>query len=173
MRPSRLIVFAISIYNLTGVTQQLPLPTESQITGIEISANSEQIENAEIAKNKSASDAIKRYAMTVLNERKAANKAVGDVANVIRITPEENESTKALKKLTKKSRSKLKRFKGPKFDKAYVDGEVELQQFMLDLIDRSLIPGAQNPILHSLISNDRPLVEARLKQALELQSHLK
>ena len=173
MTTSNMTVAALLFYSLAGVAQQPAKPNDAQIAGIEISANSEQIENAQIAKEKTTNTAIKRYALTLLNERGAANRTTGELASSLQITPEENESTKAIKNLTKKNRAKLKRLKGVKFDKAYVNSEIELQQMMVEMIKNSLIPAASDPNLVSLLKNELPLVEAHLKQARAIQSQLK
>lgn len=163
----------VAFLALTAIAQQPPLPTQPQIAGIIISANSEQRENAQIAQDKAKNTPVKQFAMTVLNERKAANRQAGDLAERLHIKPEENETTRAIKKLTKKTRSKLKRLKGDAFDRAYINGEVELHQMLLDTMNNALIPGAQNRHLRSLLVNDRTLIEARLNQAREIQSKIK
>ena len=166
-------IFAVTTIALFAMAQKTPVPTEPQIAGIVISANSESVENAVIAREKAKNTEVKMYALTVINEHRAANKAAGELAESLKISPEENETTRTIKQSTQKTRFKLKRLTGAAFDKAYINGEVELHQMMLDLIDQSLIPSAKNPDLKWLLKNDRPLVEAHLERAKELQSKLK
>lgn len=166
------ILFVVTIALMT-MAQQTTLPTEPQITGIMISANAESLENARLAEEKTKNDEVRMYALKAINEHKAGKRVAGELAERLKITPEENETTRAIKRSTQKTRFKLKRLTGAYLDRAYINGEVELNQMMLDLIDRSLLPAAQTPDLKWMLKNDRPLVKANLERAKELQLKLK
>ena len=67
----------------------------------------------------------------------------------------------------------LFRSHGTAFDKAYVDHEVAYHQQAIDLIDTSLIPGAQNSELKALLVAVRPAFVGHLQHAQQIQAALK
>ena len=62
---------------------------------------------------------------------------------------------------------------GAAFDKAYVDHEVAYHQQVLDAVDKTLIPSAQNAELKALLVKVRPAFVAHLEHAKQLQTSLK
>jgi putative membrane protein len=66
----------------------------------------------------------------------------------------------------------LKTLKGAAFDKAYIDHEVAYHQQVLDALDKTLIPNAQNAELKALLVKVRPAFVAHLDHAKQLQSSL-
>ena len=63
--------------------------------------------------------------------------------------------------------------KGAAFDKAYIDHEVAYHQQVLDAIDKTLIPSAQNEELKALLVKVRPAFVAHLEHAKMVQASLK
>jgi putative membrane protein len=62
--------------------------------------------------------------------------------------------------------------KGAAFDKAYVDHEVVYHQQVIDAIDKTLIPSAQNAELKALLVKVRPAFIAHLDHAKHLQASM-
>jgi len=77
-----------------------------------------------------------------------------------------------LKKGGQENVAKLNTLKGAAFDKAYVDHEVDYHQQVIDAIDKTLIPSAQNADLKALLVKVRPAFIAHLDHAKQLQSTL-
>jgi putative membrane protein len=88
------------------------------------------------------------------------------------VTPQDNDTSKALKAGGDKNIANLKTLSGAAFDKAYVDQEVTYHQAVLDAIDKTLIPGATNAELKALLVKVRPAIAAHLEHAKHLQSSL-
>ena len=61
---------------------------------------------------------------------------------------------------------------GAAFDRAYIDHEVAYHQQVLDAINNTLIPNAQNAELKALLQQTAPAIEAHLQHAKELQTPL-
>jgi putative membrane protein len=59
---------------------------------------------------------------------------------------------------------------GAEFDRAYIANKVTYHQTVLDAIDNTLIPNAQNAELRALLEQTRPAVAAHLQHAQELQA---
>ena len=61
---------------------------------------------------------------------------------------------------------------GAAFDKAYIDHEVAYHQAVLDALDKTLIPSAQNAELKALLVKVRPAFVAHLDRAKSIQASL-
>lgn len=89
------------------------------------------------------------------------------------MTPEESDTSKALKDEGAATIAKLKGLKGAAFDKAYVDNEVTYHQTVLDAIDSTLVPNAKNAELKGLIEKVRPAFVDHLQHAKHIQASMK
>jgi putative membrane protein len=109
----------------------------------------------------------------MVTDHTAVNKSATDLVTKLKVTPEENDTSKSLKKGGDDNLTKLKGLSGKAFDKAYVDHEVEYHQTVLDALDKTLIPSAQNAELKALLVKVRPAFQAHLEHAKHIQSTLK
>jgi putative membrane protein len=66
----------------------------------------------------------------------------------------------------------LNAMSGAAFDKAHIDHEVAYHQQVLDAVDKTLIPSAQNGELKALLIKVRPAFVAHLEHAKQVQSSL-
>lgn len=88
------------------------------------------------------------------------------------MTPEPNPTSQQLRQGGEQNRSNLQGQSGAAFDRAYIDHEVAYHQQVLDAINNTLIPNAQNAELKALLQQTAPAVEAHLQHAKELQTSL-
>lgn len=150
-----------------------PAPTDAQIAAIVVTANTVDVDAGKVAKAKSKNKEVKKFAEQMITDHNAVNKSAVELVTKLKVTPEENDTTKALKEGGKENLAKLKTLKGKDFDKAYVDHEVEYHQSVLDALDKTLIPSAQNPELKALLVKVRPAFVAHLEHAKHVQSEIK
>ena len=108
----------------------------------------------------------------MITDHTAVNKQAGALAKKLGVKPEDNDTSKALKKGAQQNIANLKKLKGAPFDKAYVDHEVDYHQQVLDAIDKVLVPSADNAELKGLIEKVRPAIAAHLEHARHLQGTL-
>ncbi len=148
-------------------------PTDPQIAAIVVTANTVDIDAGKAATAKTKNAEVKKFATQMITDHTAVNKSAVDLVTKLKVTPEENETSKALKSGGQDNLAKLKGLKGMEFDKAYVDHEVAYHQAVLDAIDKTLIPSAQNAELKALLVKVRPAFMAHLEHAKHLQSTLK
>ncbi len=101
------------------------------------------------------------------------NKMATELVTKLKVTPEENDTSKSLKQGGVDTLAKLKGLKGKEFDKAYVDNEVTYHQTVLDAVDKTLIPSAKNEELKALLVKVRPAFVAHLEHAKKIQASFK
>jgi Predicted outer membrane protein len=90
----------------------------------------------------------------------------------LKVTPEDNATSKSLKSGGEENLKNLKTLSGAAFDRAYVDHEVAYHEQVLEAIDKTLIPSAQNAELKNLLVSVRPAFVAHLDHAKHLQASL-
>jgi putative membrane protein len=148
-------------------------PTDPQIAAIVVTANQVDIDAGKLAQSKSKNKEIKKFGKMMVTDHTGVNKSASDLVKKLNVTPEENDTSKALKKGGDDNLANLKKLKGKEFDKAYVDHEVDYHQQVLDAIDKTLIPNAKNEELKALLVKVRPAIAAHLDHAKQVQSSLK
>src|SRR4051812_29510585 len=147
-------------------------PNDAQIAHIVVTANQVDIDAGKLAKSKSKNKEVKAFAQQMVTDHSGVNKQAKALAKKLKVKPQDNDTSKSLKQGGKDNIKKLKGMKGAEFDKAYVDNEVAYHQAVLDAVDKTLIPSAQNAELKDLITKVRPAIEAHLEHAKKLQASL-
>lgn len=170
------LIFGLSLQSFAQTPTTTPKaagPTDPEIAHIVVTANTIDIDAGKLAESKTKNKEVKAFAKQMVTDHTAVNKQATDLAKKLNVTPKDNDTSKTLMNGAKENVTHLKTLKGSEFDKAYVDHEVAYHQAVLNAIDQTLLPGAQNPELKDLISKVRPAIAAHLEHAQHLQSALK
>ena len=157
---------------LAASAAQAAGPTDPQIAAIVVIANQVDIDAGKLALSKAKSSDVKAFAQLMITDHGAVNKSAGDLAAKLHVTPEPNPTSQSLQKGGDDNVAALKKLDGGAFDKAYVDHEVAYHQAVLDAVDGTLIPSAQNAELKALLVKVRPAFVAHLEHAKRLQGEL-
>jgi putative membrane protein len=147
-------------------------PNDAQIAAIVVAANQVDIDAGKLAKSKSSNPDVKEFAQLMITDHSGVNKQATKLVHKLHVTPQENPTSQSLKKSGEQTIAKLKGLKGPAFDKAYINHEVAYHQQVIDAVDNTLIPNAQNKELKALLIKVRPVIVAHLKHAKHLQASL-
>jgi len=146
--------------------------TDPQIASIVVTANQVDIDAGKLAVARSTDAAVKSFAQLMITDHTGVNKQAVDLVTKLKVTPEDNATSKSLKDGGEKNIASLKALKGAEFDKAYIDHEVAYHQQVLDAVDKTLIPSATNADLKALLVKVRPAFVAHLEHAKKIQSTL-
>ena len=145
---------------------------DAQIAHIVVTANAIDSAAGVMAKQKGTAKPVKSFAQTMIDDHTAVNKQAVALATKLKVTPEDNDVSKSLKSGADASTSSLQGKSGADFDKGYIDNEVTYHQSVLDALDKTLIPGAQNAELKALLEKVRPSIAAHLARAKDVQTGL-
>ncbi len=148
-------------------------PTDAQIAHIVVTANQVDIDAGKIAAAQSTNPEVKKFGETMVTDHTGVNKAATDLVTKLKVTPQDNDTSKSLKAGGEKNVKNLNSLKGAAFDTAYVNHEVTYHQQVLDALDKTLIPNAKNAELKALMVKVRPAFVAHLEHAKQLQASLK
>jgi putative membrane protein len=147
--------------------------TDAQIAAIVVTANQVDVDAGKLAASRATNPEVKKFGQQMVTDHQGVNKSAVDLATKLKLTPQENDTSRALKAGGEKNVANLKKLSGAAFDKAYVDQEVAYHAQVLEALDKTLIPNAKNAELKALLVKVRPAFVAHLEHAKQIQSSLK
>jgi putative membrane protein len=146
--------------------------SDAQIASIVVTANQVDIDAGEFAATKADSGEVKKFAQQMVTDHTSVNKQAVELATKLHVTPADNPTSQSLKAGGEKNVAALKKLEGAAFDKAYVANEVAYHQAVIDALDKTLIPNAQNAELKALLVKVRPAFLAHLSHAKMIRASL-
>ena len=149
-----------------------PAVTDPQIAAIVVAANNVDIDAGKMAQAKSKTASVKAFGKMMVTDHSAVNTQATNLVTKLNVTPEESETSRAMSDKGKATAESLSKMTGAAFDKAYIDNEVTYHQAVLDAIDKTLVPNAQNAELKALLEQTRPAIAAHLKAAQDIQAKM-
>ena len=170
MNVSAIIVAALLC--LTPAALSAQTVSDAQIASIVVTANQVDIDAGKLAASKATNPEIKKFAQQMVADHTGVNKQAIALVTKLKVTREDNATSQSLKAGGDKNIASLKSLKGAEFDKAYIDNEVTYHQAVIDAIDKTLVPSAQNAELKALLVKVRPAFVAHLEHAKMIQSSL-
>ena len=144
-------------------------PNDAQIAHIVVTANQVDIDAGKLAKEKGANSEVKAFGEQMITDHTGVNKQATALVEKLNVKPEDNDTSRSLKKAGDENLANLRKLNGAAFDRAYIDHEVVYHQQVVDAIDKTLLPNARNQDLKDLITKVRPAIVAHLEHAKEIQ----
>ena len=147
-------------------------PNDAQIAHIVVTANQVDIDAGKLAESKGQSSDVKAFGKQMVTDHTGVNTQAAALAKKLNVTPQDNPTSQALKTGGADNVKNLQGLSGNAFDKAYIAHEVDYHQQVLDAIDKTLIPSAQNAKLKALLVSVRPAFVGHLEHAKQIQADL-
>jgi putative membrane protein len=147
-------------------------PSDSQIAHIAYTADLLDVEAGKQALEKSQNKDVRAFAQQMIGDHTAVNDQALALVKKLNVTPEDNPTSQSLTKQADATREKLSSLTGAAFDKAYVENEVAYHKTVNSALSTTLIPGAQNSELKSLLERGLKLFQAHLDHAELLTKQL-
>ncbi len=148
-------------------------PTDPQIAHIAYTAGQLDIEAAKQALGKSKSKEVRSFAEDMVRDHTAVNKQALDLVKKLKVTPEDNDTSRALSKAAADKSAQLAKLKGAEFDKAYVANEVAYHKTVNGALETTLIPSASNAELKSLLQTGLKIFQGHQQHAEHVAAELK
>ena len=147
-------------------------PTDPQIASIVVTANQVDVDAGKLAESKAHAKDVKAFAKQMVTDHNAVNKAAVALVTKLKVTPEDNDTSKSLKAAGDKNLANLKTLKGAAFDRAYIANEVTYHETVIDAINKTLLPDTKNAELKALLEKSLPTFVAHLEHAKRLEATL-
>jgi len=144
-------------------------PTDAQIAAIVVAANQVDIDAGKLAISKANAKDVKAFAQQMITDHTGVNKQATELVTKLKVKPEENDTSRSLKRDGAENIARLQKLKGADFDRAYIAQEVAYHQAVIDALDKTLVPNAKNEELKALLVKVRPAFVAHMEHAKSLQ----
>ncbi|ESW82983.1 MULTISPECIES: DUF4142 domain-containing protein [unclassified Mesorhizobium] len=164
---------AVFLLSAAPLSQAADKPTDPQIAHIAYTAGVLDVEAAKQALKKSKNKEVVDFAKDMVRDHEAVNKQALDLVKKLKVTPEDNPTSKALTKAAAEERAKLAKLKGAAFDKAYVASEVAYHKQVNGALETLLIPSASNAELKSLLETGLKIFQGHEQHAEHVAGMLK
>jgi len=148
-------------------------PNDAQIAHIAYTAGVIDITAAKQALKKSTNKDVRTFATDMVRDHSAVNKQALALVKKLKVTPEDNDTSKALSKQAADKLAELAKLNGNVFDKAYVDNEVAYHKAVDGALETTLIPNASNAELKSLLQTGLKIFQGHEQHAEHVAMELK
>lgn len=165
-------VAALSVLSGAALAQGAKL-TDPQIAHIAYTAGVIDINAAKQAESKASNKDVKAFAKDMARDHEAVNKQALDLVKKLKVTPEDNDTSKALSKQAADKLAELGKLKGAAYDKAYIDNEVAYHKTVNTALETQLIPSASNPELKSLLQTGLKIFQGHEQHAEHVAAGMK
>ena len=158
---------------VAGAAMAADGPNDAQIAHIAYTAGNIDVAAGKQALAKSHNKAVRQFASEMVRDHAAVNDKALALVKELKVTPEDNATSKALNKAADEEMKKLAALNGPAFDKAYVANEIAYHKTVNGALKSTLIPSADNAQLKSLLETGLTLFTEHQHHAEHLATELK
>jgi putative membrane protein len=148
-------------------------PTDPQIAHIAYTAGVIDVVAAKQALAKTSNKDVKEFAENMVRDHEAVNKLALDLVKKLKVTPEDNDTSKSLSKNAAAKLDELAKLKGADFDKAYVANEVAYHKAVDGALETLLIPSTSNAELKGLLQTGLKIFQGHEQHAEHVAAELK
>ena len=161
------VTLSVSVF-----AQQTSTLTDPEIASIAVVANQNDIDFANVAKEKFQDPQILQFATTMITDHTAVIDQAVALVTKLGITLKDNPVSQEYVSNAKKTIEMLNSKSGNEFDKAYVDNEVAYHKAVIEAVKTVLIPQTQNEELKAFFQKIMPVLETHLEHAEFLQKQI-
>jgi len=166
-------VAALCLLSTPLLAQDAAKLTDPQIAHIAYTAGELDIEAAKQALAKTKNKEVREFAEDMVRDHSEVNRQALALVKKLNVTPEDNDTSRALTKQAIAKRSELSKLDGAAFDRAYVANEVAYHKTVNGALESTLIPSASNAELKSLLQTGLKIFQGHEQHAEHVASDVK
>ncbi|MGE0063451.1 MAG: DUF4142 domain-containing protein [Xanthobacteraceae bacterium] len=167
------LVAAAMLAGAGAANAQAAKINDAQIAHIAYTAGVIDVEAGQLALKKSKTKAVRDFAENMVRDHKAVNDKALALVKKLKVTPQDNDTSKALAKQAAAKKAELSKLSGAAFDKAYAANEVAFHKTVNGALEKTLIPSAQNAELKSLLETGLKIFQGHEQHAEHVAASLK
>ena len=146
--------------------------TDPNIVALLDEANMADSANGSIASTKGTASAVRDYGKMMMRDHHTLRAQGAALAKKLNVTPQAPSDDPLAPAAQSETNTLNSTAKGKDFDKAYIDGEVDIHKKVLETATKAA-DQTQNTELKNLIQKAAPLIQAHLTRAEAIQKTLK
>jgi putative membrane protein len=155
-----------------GTDAAAQLSSDGQVAGVVVEANSGEVHAGTIARVRSRNEAVRAFAGRMITEHSAANEMMDALLLAQGLVAADSQTRQTLSGQATQTLNSLWAASPSGFDVAYADSQVAMHTMVLNLLDSTLIPTAQNAQLKASLQTMRQAVATHLAAAQQLRASL-
>ena len=159
-----LIAAAVAVAAMPALAQNTKL-NDAQIAHIAYTAGVLDVEAGKQALAISKNKEVRAFAEQMVKDHTAVNEQALALVKKLKVTPEDNATSKALTTQAAAKRAELAKLSGAAFDKAYIANEIAFHKTVNGALETQLIPSASNGELKSLLQTGLKLFQGHQQHA--------
>ena len=140
-------------------------PTDPQIAHIAYTADNIDIKAGRLALQKTRDPRIRAFANDMIRDHTKVNNSALALVKQLGVTPEDNDTSRALTQQADTEYTALSALRGAAFDAEYIKNELAYHQTVNAAVTKTLIPSAQNPQLKALLQSAVPIFQEHEQHA--------
>ncbi|MEA3051611.1 MAG: putative rane protein [Sphingomonadales bacterium] len=164
---------ALLAFGTAAASHDGPHINDAQIAHIAYTAGQIDIAAARQALKKSHNRQVRAFAQTMVRDHEAVNVKALALVGKLGVAPEANPTSTALSAGAAAKLRDLARLNGPAFDRAYAQNEVAFHRTVNGALRTTLIPGAKNSELKSLLETGLTLFREHQGHAEHLAKQIR
>lgn len=164
------VLAMVAIAAAPAAAQEAQDLSDAEVAHVAVTANAIDVDLARLALDRAASDEVKAFAQTMIDDHTGVNEQAAELAERLGVTPVENDVSAQLQAGADEAKTRLSELSGEEFDQAYIAREIEYHQAVLGALDQLLIPTTEDAELADLLNTVRPAIAAHLERAQAIQS---
>jgi putative membrane protein len=173
LKPSIIALAGLALATSSMLTFAADKPSDPQIAHIAYTAGEIDIDAAKLALSKAKNKDVRAFAQDMIRDHTAVNKKALALVKKLNVTPEDNDTSRALTKQAKEKDAELAKLKGAAFDKAYVANEIAYHKQVNSALETLLIPSANNAELKGLLETGLKIFGGHEQHAEHVAAELK
>lgn len=146
--------------------------SDAQILHIAYTANAGEVSEGQLAVTRATATAVQDFAQMMVSDHTAAANAVTSLATSSGIGTVTNDVSVTLSAKTQGELVTLNGVSASQFDMVYMEEQVQDHRDVLELLDETLIPEAQNGDVRTLLQSMRTTVASHLSLAEDISESL-
>jgi putative membrane protein len=144
--------------------------TDANIASIITSVAQAEVDRGRLAVQMTQNTTVRQFAQQMVDDHSRMLQQIQTVTAQRRIAPQPGPTTQQLQTTNTQTLTTLREYQGEDFDRQYIATEIASHQWLLDAIDNSLLPGAQDAELRALLTQQRAMAMEHLRRAQEIQA---
>lgn len=173
----RHFVLGMTLLALAGCASMSgPIPggmSENDIAGIVTAANEGEIAQGQVASQRASSADVRAFGQMMVTDHTNALQKGQQVFASRGITPADNSTVMDLRSGSQRTVAALNQHTGASFDRAYMQAQVDMHQWLLTNLDSLLIPSARSADVRALLTDQRASVAVHLDRARQILQGLR
>lgn len=146
--------------------------TQAQAAQIATTASQIDINNGQLALDKSKNKLVRAFAQEMVKDHRLMNEKGAALVKKLNLTPEDSDHTRGMMRQADDKKAELQNLDGPAFDRAYIENEVALHQQVADMLQNTLIPSASDPAFKTFLQSGLVTIKNHKRHAERLLHQL-